>query len=109
MHQATVTRATPGEGAGKEATGTPLGASGSAAAVLTNLFQFVGDARKIPSEGVYMYIGDGIPPVPDKLALKIHRGEFVEMGELLPEFWCQKVEDGETNYDMLRKTTPIVT
>jgi hypothetical protein len=106
MHQATATRATPGEGADKGATGTPPEASGSAAAALTNLLQFVRDARKIPLEGVY--ISDGIPPVPDMLASKIRRGEFVEMGELLLEFWCQKVEDGETNRDKPRKTTPIV-
>ena len=37
-----------------------------------------------PPSGVCM--GDGLSPVPAKLVAKIRRGEFVEMGELLPEF-----------------------
>lgn len=34
-----------------------------------------------------MFMGDGFPPVPAKLAGKIAKGEFVEMYKLLPEFW----------------------
>ena len=59
----------------------------------SNLLQFVGEDLKLPSEGVY--VGDGIPPVPQKLAAKIRRGKFIEMGELLPELWTVKGEDGE--------------
>jgi len=33
-----------------------------------------------------VYVGDGLPPVPQKLADKIHRWEFIDMGKLLPEF-----------------------
>ena len=32
-------------------------------------------------------MGDGIPPVPVKLAARIRKGEFIDMGELLPKFW----------------------
>ena len=39
---------------------------------------------KLPATGTY--IGDGMPLVPSKLTAKILRLEFVEMGELLPEF-----------------------
>ena len=39
-------------------------------------------------------VGEGLPPVPEKLAARIRRGEFVEMCELLPEYWLAKEEDG---------------
>ena len=94
----------PVDGTGKGAPSTPLGTSGSSTAI-TNLLPFAGDSLKIPSEGVY--IGDGIPPVPDKLATKIRRGEFVEMGDLLPEFWSLKAEDGEPNRDKPRRTRKV--
>ena len=42
------------------------------------------------SQGVY--VGEGLPPVPTKLAAKIKRGEFIEMAELLPEFWSSTRE-----------------
>ena len=42
------------------------------------------------------YVGDGMPPVPEKLVNKIRRWEFMEMGELLPEFWVGPKEvEGE--------------
>ena len=34
-----------------------------------------------------VYIGEVLPPVPKKLAEHIWQGEFIEMGELLPETW----------------------
>ena len=39
-------------------------------------------------------MGDGLPPVPAKLAKKIQGGEFVDMHELLPELWSS-VRDEE--------------
>ena len=44
-------------------------------------------------QGVGMYIGEGLPPIPHKLAKKITGGEYVEMEELLPEM-CTR-EEGE--------------
>ena len=38
-----------------------------------------------PQGGVY--VGEGLPPVPQKIADRICRGEFVDMAEMLPEFW----------------------
>ena len=32
-----------------------------------------------------LYVGAGLPPVPAKLAKRIQDGQFIEMGELLPE------------------------
>ena len=42
-----------------------------------------------------IYVGDSLPPIPPRIAAKVCRWEFVEMYELLPEFWVQKEE--ETN------------
>ena len=40
-------------------------------------------------------MGEGLPPVPAKVAAKIRRGDFVDMAELLPEFWAlPRDEDG---------------
>ena len=39
-----------------------------------------------------VYNGEGLAPVPRKMAKKIWQREFVDMGELLPEFWVQTGE-----------------
>ena len=46
----------------------------------------------IANEGVY--VGEGLPPVPLKVARRIRAGEFIDMGELLPEVLMPK-EEGE--------------
>ncbi len=59
-----------------------------------------------------MYVGEGVAPVPAKLATKIKRWEYVEMGELLPEFWLS-ASDNEVRKTALtrrpRKITDIAT
>ena len=84
----------------------------SIAAMLSNLLPLANSSLQQPSGGVYM--GDGIPPVPAKLAARIRRGEFVEMGELLPEFWSGPREDDtdprrETKARRSRKVVDIHT
>ena len=32
-----------------------------------------------------LYVGGGLPPVPAKLAKRVQNGQFIEIGELLPE------------------------
>ena len=76
-------------GEGNPLVGTVLGPSGlsssaSIAATLANLLPVAGTQLGNSSEGVY--VGDGRPPVPTKLAQKIRHWEFMDMGELLPEF-----------------------
>ena len=61
-----------------------LTAAASTAATLTNLLPLANMKGSNVVEGVY--VGDGRPPIPAKLAQKIQRWEFVDMGELLPEF-----------------------
>ena len=46
-----------------------------------------------PLQGVGVYVGEGLPPVPPKLARKIVAGDYIEMEELLPEM-CTR-EDSE--------------
>ena len=48
-----------------------------------NLLQNLG--RSTGQAGIY--VGEGLLPVPAKLAEKITRWEFTEMAELLPKFW----------------------
>ena len=60
------------------------------------------------------YVGDGMPPVPARLAAKIQRWEFVEMGELLPEFWAglKEPEGGPAKERWARqgrKVTKVIT
>ena len=56
------------------------------AATMCNLLPAAGNpGTSAPSIGVY--IGEGLPPVPLKLAEKIRRWEYIDMSELLPEFW----------------------
>ena len=59
----------------------------------------------MPPAGVYL--GEGISPIPES---KIQRGDFVEMGELLPEFLAAKDDEGETSKERRsRKVTDIFT
>ena len=49
-----------------------------------------------------VYVGEGAAPVPKKLADKILRWEFVEIGELLPEFWLCARDDTKSRSRRLR-------
>jgi hypothetical protein len=85
---------------------------GHSADLVTNLLPTANDSLTVMAEGVY--VGEGVPPVPAKLASKIRRGEFVDMGELLPEFWGgAREEDGEARREQKarrsRKVTDIFT
>ena len=40
-----------------------------------------------------VYVGEGFPPVPAKLAAKIRQGDFIRMGELLSKFWSMPKDD----------------
>ena len=55
------------------------------------------------SDGVFL--GDGLPPVPAKLAERIGRWEYIEMYKLLPEFWpSQKATEEGTSKCSNRST-----
>ena len=59
--------------------------SANVASTLCNLLPIAGIVSQPSGTGIY--IGKGLPPVPPKLAKKIRQWEFVDMAELLPEFW----------------------
>ena len=61
------------------------GSALSSSALLSNLLPVLGKKSALGSPGIY--IGEGLPPVPTKLAEKIRRWEFTEMADLLPEYW----------------------
>ena len=58
----------------------------AAAAAICNLLPWAGGSGDV-SSSTGVYIGEGLPPVPQKLAERIRRWEFIDMAELLPEFW----------------------
>ena len=64
-------------------------------AVMANTLLQVQVAQPGLPEGVY--IGEGVVPIPRKLAEKIWRWEFMDMGELLPECWGSQ---GRGNRDL---------
>ena len=47
-------------------------------------------------------VGEGLLPVPERLAARIRRGEFIEMCELISEYWLAKEEDGTPKADRQR-------
>ena len=88
--------------------GADIASDAPVSMVIGNLLPQANATLTLPSEGVY--VGDGLPPVPPKLAKKIRRGDFVEMGELLPEFWSSwKEEDGESRKGLKPRKTRTVT
>ena len=60
-------------------------AAPSVASVMCNLLSVGGVGPTTRSPGVY--VGEGLLPVPVKLAERIQRWDFVDMAELLPEYW----------------------
>ena len=60
----------------------PLGNS----SILCNLLPSLGQVKE-PLQAAGIYVGEGQLPVPAKPADKITRWEFVDMAELLPEYW----------------------
>ena len=68
------------------------------ASTVSNLLPFAPRRLAAPARGVY--IGEGLLPVPAKLAERIVRWEYIEMSEMLPEFWTLTTLD-EPDSDQL--------
>ena len=83
----------------------------SSSAAVQNLLPGANSTLTLPTEGVY--VGEGTSPVPTKLAIKIWKGEYVDMGELLPEFWVDAREQSDVRREVRprqgRKVTDIFT
>lgn len=59
-----------------------------------------GDSPKLVDDpgqhsGGGVYVGEVLSPIPQKLAKKIIKGDYVEMEELLPELWPTAQQEGE--------------
>ena len=76
--EATPAKTLTGGGTAPGSSSTPSG--DSVAALIANLLHQSNAGLASASQGVY--VGEGLPPVPAKLAAKIRQGDFVEMGEL---------------------------
>ena len=62
-----------------------------AAKMLGNLMQSgIQPLAQNPGSSKAILLGEGLPPVSQKLVDKISRGEFVEMRELLPDEWIKE-------------------
>jgi len=65
--------------------------------------------RDMPRQGERVYVGEGIPPVPTKLAKRIRFGEYVEMEELLPEVCTQEDSEPDAKRQSSRRVSDIFT
>lgn len=92
----------PGTGASSVSSDTASSGSGTVvqpstvtgvSAGLLNLLPTSASRALPPTSGDY--VGEGLPPVPPKLAAKILRWEFVDMSEMLPEYWSSAKADEE--------------
>ena len=88
-HKAAPATTLTGEGTAPGSSSSPSG--NSVAALMANLLPQANAGLTSATQGVY--VGEGLPPMPAKLAVTICRGDFVNMGELLPEFWTPSRED----------------
>ena len=77
-------------------TPAPGVAGDSVTALLTNLLPTWASPQVCIGSS---YVGEGLPLVRAKLAIKIWRGAYMDMGELLPEFWASTREDDQPNQE----------
>ena len=55
-----------------------------------------------------VYVGEGLPPIPQKLVDKIRHREYVEMAEMPPEFWpLGKGEEKESKRSPARRPKQV--
>ena len=81
---------TTGQIAASVATASALGTdvgSGMATGAMAGMAVSSGMNSSLGNPALGLFLGEGVPPVPQKLATRIRKGEFIEMHELLPEFW----------------------
>ena len=54
-----------------------------------------------------VYVGEGLPPIPMKLAQRIWQWEFIDMAKMLPELWARRGDDNLTRDPTTRVRRPI--
>ena len=70
------------------AAGQEVPSEGATAPTTSNLLPLSGSGAMTRTAGVY--VGEGLPPVPEKLAAKIYAWKLVDMAEMLPEYCYQR-------------------
>ena len=75
---------------------------------ITNLLPMAPCHLSLPWSGIHA--GEGLPSVLSKLAEKIRGREFIEMSEMLPEFWTQaRFDEAESKPPAARRCRRQVT
>ena len=82
---------------------TPPGIS--VTVTLANLLTLA--ASTIPPTPTGVYIGDGLAPVPPKLASQIRQWEYADMGVMLLEFWMGKEEEAASKKGQSRRSRKV--
>ena len=100
LHKSLSEDASKGLNSGAEVSGKDLT---GVAGILAN----AGDDNGKSLQGVGVYVGEGLPPVPPKLAKKISAGEYVEMEELLPEMCTRENSEPRTKRRCSRRSLDI--
>ena len=65
------------------------------------------DKNKERKEESGVYVGEGLPPIPMKLAQRIWQWEYIDMLEMLPELWACRSDDNLTKAPTTRVRRPI--
>ncbi len=58
-------------------------------------------ALSVPSLPAGSYMGEGMLPIPEKVARRILELSYVEMGDLMPEVWMRDEEEMSTSRNVL--------
>ena len=84
-----------------------VGATGGDLSVTTAILANAGEDKL--QSGAGAYVGEGLPPIPPKLAKKIVAGEYIEMEELLPEMCTREEGEPGAKRRCLRRASDIFT
>ncbi len=93
------------------ATVTVPSTADTVASIMTNLLPI--SSFNAPAAATGVYVGEGLPPVPQHIAKKILNWKYVDMAELLPEFWadpkCEEDASKRSQPRRARQVTEITT
>ena len=63
--------------------------------------------NKERKEEAGVYVGEGLPPEPMRLAQCVWQWEFVDMAEMLPQLWARRSDDNFNRCPTARVRCPI--
>ena len=77
--------------------------------LLTTVTKLMHEKERVLPQNGGVYVGEGLPLVPLKLATKIRSGDYVEMEELLPEVGTLEDNSPEPKRQCMRQVLDIFT